>query len=194
MSRDLEAAREHIERAIELAESVGYHVLVAPAKGLLAECLGVQGDVTGSRRLREEAVALITDDVLGLPLGGTLSAAAQAAATVGDDGRAVEIARADLMQMRDTGALITLRPTIGALAMVATRRGDLRRAAQLWGVWGGYDPSSRTAPFVDGVESPAGHYPMPLSEINEVRNLYPEEYDAGAAMSPEEAMTFALTE
>ncbi|MBW3663126.1 MAG: winged helix-turn-helix domain-containing protein [Actinobacteria bacterium] len=127
---DREAARRFNEDAIAVADSVGYVLMAAFCRVMLARLAHQEADLPRAAELADHALQLYRGTDEPLYLGVMLDARAQIARSQGDLDRAQALAEESLRCVRAFGYLEGVASALATIAAVARARGDLDAARQ----------------------------------------------------------------
>jgi DNA-binding SARP family transcriptional activator len=192
---DFEAAREHQEEALPLFREVGEDGLAAQTHAFFGMALLREGDHEGARRRFEDVLAL------GRTIGDRMSIVialfnlAQLALADGDHDAADRGFAEGIVPSRELGDRGNIAHILEALGMVAGARGETLRAARLLG-------ASEALISAIGLRGHPYYRPdralyeriAARVEVSLGEAAFEAALDEGRAMSPEQAIEYALRE
>lgn len=187
---DLSASSGRLDQGVQLFAAMGLNWAVSAFQPYLGDALEAQGKVEDARATWKEALRLARESDLAWTLGRTLRGMGKLRRVEGDL-EAAEILQTEAVgKVGETGDLMALTDSLEELAMVVAGRGDLSRAARLFGA-------------VQSVRDSTGYVRFPVARavfdhhVQKIReglsvNVCEQAWTEGTKMSPKDAIALAV--
>lgn len=182
------------EEAIPVFYELGDKWSTSNALGLMGIALAKNGEAERAHGVANEAAALIeglsgNNDVIGL----AITCKAEVAKARGDYQLAEALYRDSLRKVGKTGSYIVIALNLIGLGLMAVSRGEAARAVTLFGALDGLSERMQVA-FVTPCDRPQYERSLTDARTSLGEQEWSQAWARGRAMSPDEALAFALEE
>ncbi|MHB8577765.1 MAG: tetratricopeptide repeat protein, partial [Dehalococcoidia bacterium] len=184
---DTDAERALVEEALSIGRAVGNKQAVAASLNDLALGDRREDNVALARARVQESLALYSDMGYQRGIATSLALLGSIAADADEYGESADRQRQALVIRRELGDALETAASLHGLARIALWRGDAPRAARLQGAAAALSAGEVSEP---GPEDPDTLREATLGAIDE--RAYRGFYAEGAALSPDEAVAYAL--
>jgi tetratricopeptide (TPR) repeat protein len=191
---EYERAVSLAEEAIPLFRAVGNKWGTSNVLGLMGIALAKNGKVERAHGVADEAAATIeglsgNNDVVGL----AITCKAEVAKARGDYGLAEALYRDSLRKVGKTGSYFVIAMNLIGLGLMAVSRGEAARAVTFFGALDGLSERLQVA-FVTPSDRPQYERSLTNARTSLGEQEWSQAWARGLAMSPDEALDFALEE
>ncbi|MCI0551915.1 MAG: tetratricopeptide repeat protein [Anaerolineae bacterium] len=187
-----EEAIESLQESLHLLQPIGEWWGTAYAHLWLGDTLFRLGDTTRAATNWEESLRLTQELGDYALMAWSLSGLADVARLRGDYKRAIGMFKEALALYRDIGTMLEPPWTLEALGLVAAALGEAQHAARLWGAASAWREAINEALPLTYQRDYAASIAQACTQLGE--KAYASAWSEGRAMSPEQAIEFALEE